>query len=290
MFAKILVPTDFTDEADRVLKYVVGLKSLGLKEVILAHVMDIDRALVWPLPERIQAAVADRMLERRESLEQDGLKVKSLILEGNPTNEILSLAQKEKVSLIVTGSHGKRLIDELLQGSVSENLGREAHVPVLLIRYDILKDIEKRQPLFKFAMETFRKVLLPLDFSRVSDEALHYTKRLKKVGVSEVVILHVVDNKRMETETEKVELFESCRLDIVEAEKKLKRSGFKTKSYCRIGDPLQEILRLADDEGVSLIVMGSHGKSIVKEWLIGSVSLSVVRTVDRPALLVHMES
>lgn len=289
MFTKILVPTDFSDEADRVLKYVIGLIPVGLKQVVLVHVTDVSRALVWPMPEKIQSAIAENLSQRSESLEKEGLKVKTFVLEGDPSDEILLKAEKEKVSLIVTGSHGKHLVDELLQGSVSESVGREANIPVLLIRYDILKEIEKRQPLSKFARETFKKVLLALDFSEVSKKALKYTKGLKKAGVDEVVILHVVDSKRMETEKEKVELFELAKEETDAAEKELIRSKFKAKSIYKIGDPLQEILNLAEAENVSLIVMGSHGKGKVKEWLAGSVSLSVVRTANRPALLVHEE-
>lgn len=289
MFTKILVPTDFSDEADRVLKYVIGLIPVGLKQVVLVHVTDVSRALVWPMPEKIQSAIAENLSQRSESLEKEGLKVKTFVLEGDPSDEILLKAEKEKVSLIVTGSHGKHLVDELLQGSVSESVGREANIPVLLIRYDILKEIEKRQPLSKFARETFKKVLLALDFSEVSKKALKYTKGLKKAGVDEIVILHVVDSKRMETEKEKVELFELAKKETDAAEKELIRSKFKAKSIYKIGDPLQEILNLAEAENVSLIVMGSHGKGKVKEWLAGSVSLSVVRTANRPALLVHEE-
>ena len=289
MFTKILIPTDFTDEADRVLDCAVGLKPLGLKEVVLVHVIDISRALIWPMPEQIRIAIDEHLAQRSKSLEKDGIKVKTAVLEGSPTDEILRSAEREKVSLIVTGSHGKRLVDELLQGSVSEGLGRESRVPILLIRYDILKDIEKRTDLSKYAAEMFKKVLLPLDLSPVSQKALHYTKQLKKAGAGEVVLLHVVDSKRMETEKEEAELYGRGKEEMAEAEKELKRSKLETKTIYKIGDPLQEILTLADAEDVSLIVMGSHGKGIVKEWMVGSVSLNVIRTADRPALLVHEE-
>lgn len=287
MFRKILVPTDFSDEADRVLKYAMGLQKFGLKEVTLVHVIDTDKSYFWPPSSKSYKAIKSRLEERERILQEKGLKVKGLLLEGNPSGEILELAYKEDFSLIVTGSHGKRLLEELLIGSVSETISREARVPVLLIRYDVLKDIEREQSLEEYAASTFRKILYPSDFSPCSAEALSYIKKLKRAGAKDVVAVHIVDNKRLETEQEKEELVAACRIECNEIAAELKKSGLKTKSICRIGDPLREILDVADEEDVSLIVMGSHGKSIIKEWLVGSVSLNVIRVADRPALVVH---
>ncbi|KKK58430.1 hypothetical protein LCGC14_3044510, partial [marine sediment metagenome] len=69
--------------------------------------------------------------------------------------------------------------------------------------------------------------------------------------------------------------------------KELKGAGFKVSSVCRVGDPLTEILSVAEETNATLILMGSHGKGVVREWLIGSVSLNVIRTADRPALVIH---
>ncbi|MCK4267393.1 MAG: universal stress protein, partial [Actinomycetia bacterium] len=56
---------------------------------------------------------------------------------------------------------------------------------------------------------------------------------------------------------------------------------------CKAGDPLREILLAAEENDASLILMGSHGKSVIREWLTGSVSLNVIRTANRPALVIH---
>src|SRR3990172_8155707 len=138
LFEKILVPTDFTDEADRVVAFTKGLKGFGLKEITLVHVVDGGRAVVWPLPSTMTNAIETRLEERREQLESEGFIAKTLLLEGRPSDEVLKTAAAGKYSMIVTGSHGKRLIEEILLGSVSEAIGRESKIPVLLIRYDIL--------------------------------------------------------------------------------------------------------------------------------------------------------
>ena len=65
---------------------------------------------------------------------QSGLNVRVVIKRGVPLKEILKIEEEEKVSLIVIGSHGKTNIEEMLMGSVSEKVVRQAKSPVLVIK------------------------------------------------------------------------------------------------------------------------------------------------------------
>ena len=66
----------------------------------------------------------------------------------------------------------------------------------------------------------------------------------------------------------------------------LKQAGFDVKVRIERGIPFKEILRVEEEEGVSVIVIGSHGKSNVAEMLIGSVSEKVVRKSKKPVLVI----
>jgi nucleotide-binding universal stress UspA family protein len=61
--------------------------------------------------------------------------------------------------------------------------------------------------------------------------------------------------------------------------------GIKARVRIEKGIPFTEILRVEDDEDVSLIIIGSHGKSNVAEILLGSVSEKVIRKAKRPVLV-----
>lgn len=287
MFSKVLVPIDFSEEGDRVLKFVKGLIPLGLGEVILTHCIDTARAVLWPLPEKMQAAIADKLEERKSLMGADGINARTLLTEGNPAQEVLRAAESLGVSLVVTGSHGKKLLEELLLGSVSEALGRAAKAPVLMVRYDLLRDIEMDQPLDEYARGIFKRILCPSDFSGASNDAVRLASKLRKLGAEEATVLHIVNPKQVETEAEKDELIQVCSEEVEQASKKMTKAGLPTVGVCRVGDPLREILAVSDEVDATILVMGSHGKSIVKEWLVGSVSLNAVRVADRPALLVH---
>jgi nucleotide-binding universal stress UspA family protein len=144
--------------------------------------------------------------------------------------------------------------------------------------------------------EMFKKILYPTDFSEVSKKAINYIKQLKEAGTQEVVVLHVLNEKGVEAMAlyasgsfdellQRVEKEAADEMKEIEAD--LKESGFKVKLRIEIGIPLTDILKVEEEEGVSAIVIGSHGKSNVKEMLLGSVSEKVIRKSKNPVLVIR---
>jgi len=66
----------------------------------------------------------------------------------------------------------------------------------------------------------------------------------------------------------------------------LKESGFDVKVRIERRIPLREILRVEEEKGVSVIIIGSHGKTNIEEMLLGSVSEKVIRRSQKPVLVV----
>lgn len=66
----------------------------------------------------------------------------------------------------------------------------------------------------------------------------------------------------------------------------MKESGFDVKVRIERRIPLREILRVEEEEGVSVIIIGSHGKTNIEEMLLGSVSEKVIRRSQKPVLVV----
>ena len=63
-----------------------------------------------------------------------GIKVEYRAEEGNPTDEILAVAGREGIDLIVMGTHGRSGIGRALMGSVAEAVSRQAMLPVVTVR------------------------------------------------------------------------------------------------------------------------------------------------------------
>jgi nucleotide-binding universal stress UspA family protein len=141
----------------------------------------------------------------------------------------------------------------------------------------------------------FKKILYPTDFSDVSKKALGYLTQLKDAGTEEIIVLHVIDSRGIDAisrygagnaETVIREITKEAKEEGKKIEKKLLQSGLKVKVIIERGVPLKEILKVEEEEKVSAIVIGSHGKTNLEEMLLGSVSEKVVRQSKSPVLVI----
>ncbi|HEX2964788.1 MAG TPA: universal stress protein [Oculatellaceae cyanobacterium] len=145
MFKKILFATDFSNASKKALNYIKQLRGAGAQEVVILHVIDdkellgLSRAANQYL--EIRAQIEDEALKELAAMESDitseGFSVEIKLKTGQPFTEIMKTAAEDNVSLISIGSHGRSNIEEMLLGSVSENVIRHAKVPVLLISREV---------------------------------------------------------------------------------------------------------------------------------------------------------
>ncbi len=142
----------------------------------------------------------------------------------------------------------------------------------------------------------FDKILFPTDFSDVAAKALQYVKQLRETGGREVVVLHVIDQSNLEllssystigdyiTIEKEIDKRASEEIGIISNE--LRQLGFTVKERIEKGIPRRVVLKVADEENPSVIVVGSHGKSNLEEMLLGSISEKVVRKSRHPVLVI----
>jgi nucleotide-binding universal stress UspA family protein len=141
----------------------------------------------------------------------------------------------------------------------------------------------------------FRKILYPTDFSDTAEKAIPFLKQLKDTGTEEVIILHIIDTYRLRipsiyTPTNLISFIDKMLIEATEKAKKvadvLTDAGIGTRIRIEQGLPFREILRVEDEEDVSIIVIGSHGRSNIEEMFLGSVSENVMRKSKSPVLIV----
>jgi len=193
MFARVLFPTDFSSYADSVLACLPDLISAGLREVILLSVIrssDVPMAETvnhdsleywrWSLDEKLNIA--------KMAVEGKGLRVQTRIEYGNPAEQIMTVAEDERVELIVLGAQGATAAQELLIGSTSYEVIRRATVPVLLEKFEVVRELGHVK-CHRVCEHVFERVLHPTDFSDYADAAFQVVKRLKAAGTQEVIVL-----------------------------------------------------------------------------------------------------
>jgi nucleotide-binding universal stress UspA family protein len=144
----------------------------------------------------------------------------------------------------------------------------------------------------------FEKILYPTDFSEISKKSMDFIKQLKGAGTKEVVVFHVIDRRMIDrighhsevgidAEVIEKKMKAQAQEEIRTVEDELKGSGFKVKTRIDKGVPFSEILKAEQEEGISVVVIGSHGASCIEEMLLGSVSEKVIRKSNKPVLIVR---
>ncbi len=137
----------------------------------------------------------------------------------------------------------------------------------------------------------FKKILYPTDFSGCAEKAFGYITKLKEAGAKEVVVINVLDERSTAYGIDSgvkflLELEKEMQGGAEGIKKRFETAGFKAKAIVRRGVPAREIVKAAEEENVSIIVMGSAGKSMLGEILLGSTSENVIRRSKKPVLII----
>lgn len=291
MFARALFPTDFSAYANAVFACLPDLKTAGVSEVVLLSVI---RPSDVPMPETVNResleywrfSLEEQLNVARMALEGKGLRVVTRVEYGHPVEQILSVAEDERVDLIVMGAQGMTAAQELLIGSTAYEVVRRATIPVLLEKMEVVRELGHVK-CHSVCENLFAHVLHPTDFSDTADAAFQVVKRLKSAGTKEVTVLHVQDERNMRQRPAE-QLAEFDRHDTERLEnlcKSLSLFGLQAQPMLRHGIPFRETLKAAEEVGAGLIVLGLRGKSAVREMLAGSTLENIVR-LSRQAVLV----
>ncbi len=146
----------------------------------------------------------------------------------------------------------------------------------------------------------YRKILVPLDGSELSERVLPHIENLAKGGESEVILYRVCeppviladypadlqtaweDHVRQET----AHIQEQCRIYLDDVKGKLEKRGLKVTVAAGLGKAPEQIVDFAVQKGADVIVMASHGRSGVARWAYGSTADRVLKASPIPVLLV----
>ncbi|ADL58881.1 MULTISPECIES: universal stress protein [Methanothermobacter] len=142
----------------------------------------------------------------------------------------------------------------------------------------------------------YKRILLATDGSECSMKAAKYAIETARQNQAELIALSVTETKALqnlpvEELTRKVtELFRRESEEVLERVEELASSmegSVKVRKMILEGPSADTILRVADEEGVDLIVVGASGKHALERFILGSVSEKVVRHSTVPVLVVH---
>ena len=138
MYHRILVPLENSAYDRAILDHVSALAHHCGAAVLLVHVADGWVARTY---KQLSLRESEEMQRDRGYLDEvaarlaaDGLEVDAVLAGGDPSREIVELAEREGCDLIAMSTHGHRFISDLLYGSVANEVRHRSTIPVLLVR------------------------------------------------------------------------------------------------------------------------------------------------------------
>lgn len=140
----------------------------------------------------------------------------------------------------------------------------------------------------------YQKILVTLENSRFDEVILRHIEPLARSFGSEVLLTHVADgwvarNLELMKLAESNEIKED-RAYLESVRERLEANGLKASAKLLMGEPADEIIKLARAEGVDLIAMTTHGHRFLSDLIYGSVSEKVRHEVEIPVLLLKAPS
>lgn len=134
----------------------------------------------------------------------------------------------------------------------------------------------------------FSRIIVATDLSPASFAVVGCVKGLKAFGAKECMLLQCI-NVQQAASTALSYTTEYLETNLTKQKRMLEEEGFAVKAHVAFGSPKTEVNRIAQKEGYSLVVVGSHGYSMLGEILLGGVAEAVIHHAAIPVLLVRLQ-
>lgn len=291
MFSRILVPVDGSEESRLALTH--AITQFPEADLIVLHVVKpfADHTKAGGHPGgRLKQVFEERQRLLDEMVERiagHAGTITTALVYGRPVYVIPQYVEAHEIDEVVIGSRGRDGTARLLLGSVAQTVVRRVPVPVTIVRSRNRDEDGNSSP---------ERVLVPFDCSSCSRNALKYAfDTFSEATVTALFVKYpliasyepitsedyldeiIVEDKVGEDETKYV--FEMVRHIAGQNER-------DAETATEEGEPSRAILKWIDENDTNHVVIGSHGRSGVARWLLGSVSETVVRRAPVPVTVV----
>lgn len=273
---RILATTDFSTRSNRALRQAGLLARLAKSQLHILHVVDDDQPEELILMEKREAGRVLR--EQIDSMPELGdIKTSPLVVAGDPFDGILRTSASVKADLIVMGAHRKQLLRDIFVGTTIERVIRNGNVPVLMVNNE--------------AQRTYENVVVPVDMSDASANALRFVLSTGLVPDERVTLLHAFSalaKRKMivagtdpasiasYVESERQGVMDELAAFLVANDLGSRRWSLRVEE----GEIMEVISGAVSNLHPDLVVMGTRSRSVLLKALIGSVTQEVLRSLS----------
>jgi nucleotide-binding universal stress UspA family protein len=298
-FRNILFPTDFTPHARAALKYAAAFaREAGGRVVLFSVQSGTVPANLLTLPERTFEDADHRWLQQlrmdvRDLLADpllDGLEVEPVIVEGEPAAEIARAVRDFNIDMLTIVTHGRKGLARALWGSTAEEIIAEAPCPVLTIRPPQRDFVEHRGAHTEIRLN---RIMLATNFRSSANEAAQVAAEFAGRTNAELHVVYVIADYMEQmaamfpdsagTSISRLREYVEERMSVFARE-----AGSRAITHIAEGRPYEQIVRLASERDVDLIVIGTsvHASLFGGAPALGPDIERVVRNAPCPVLCV----
>lgn len=273
---RILMPYDFSKNADKALGHAAFTASLLKCDLYLLHVISKSEVLDILLPvfklknnQVIVNMVNDKLEQTSVKIRKEyGVKVKPLVSTGNITTEIVAMSEENKIDLIVLGTQGSGSKSDLFLGSNAYRLITKSDIPVMTVKELVNK-------------KGYNNICLPIDLSEHTRQKVDYAITMAKAFHAKITVLGLYDENekdekfKLETYAKQIEsLCAKNRVTVETFVDKTKHRVSKTNSF-------------AKKHKIDLIITMTDQKKDRKLSMLNSYDHELVHTSKVPVISIH---
>jgi nucleotide-binding universal stress UspA family protein len=293
-FTKILAATDFSEHGELAAHQALYLARHTGAELVLAHGCELTAAQLesaersFGQPELFEKLLrsaigqAHKDLESaRQRLSGQGAPVSQVLVDMPIHEGVCAAAAEIGAELVVVGAHGASGITRFVLGGVAEKFVRSCETSVLVSRSDA-------------GSGGFRRIVVPVDFSPVSEKAIETAKAVAAKGAV-IQLLHYWALPVYTGDAEghfpiaelSVQLQRQSEVDLEALRARHASAEVDIAAETQQSSPRQAIRNYLEENDTDLVVMGSRGRKGFKRFLLGSVAEYTIRHAPCSVLVVH---
>jgi len=268
---KILVPTDFSKEAESALKVASQIAKKHGSEIYLLHMLEIPMQEIDAVSSHADVPEVMFFMKMAHQKFEDimasdylkGLVVHEIVKPDGTFNGISDICKEHGISMITMGSHGASGLKEMFIGSNAEKVVRSSDVPVLVIKNDH-ED---------FSVDD---IVFASDFKNDNRETYHQATKLATAFGAQVHLL-MVNTASNFTTTEKA----NARISAFIEDYSFKNFTINIYNDESIEKGILNFSKLIDAD---LIGISTHGRQGIAHFFNGSISEDLVNHANRPVI------
>ncbi len=272
MLKKILVALDGSENSEKSIPWVRRYAAPASSKVVLFRAVPLEASGSHGHLQKVEEA--REYLQRFErQVNYMGIPCSTAVRTGPPAESILAAAEEEDADLVMMSTRGGSPVERWLMGGVTEQVLRLSPRPVLVVRSRMALPHQAR----------VRRIVVPLDGSRLAEAAIPWARKLARLLKSKLVFLHVLNKGLAGLQSGAMENYDALKKRILPLCAELRVEGTRAALLLHHGDPADRIVRFPDRH--DLVLTTTHGFGGFKRWVFGSVAEKLIHASEVPVLV-----